>query len=265
MEAQAIAQADYLDILFDNRNKKYGGYVLRKYQDQRMMKALLLIVGCCITLVTLAILPRGKEVKNVVMVTPPIVLTDADEIIPKPPKPIPPETRPALPETVPTIQNPLPVISPDEVVTNTPPPVDSFAGRESGPVTAEGDPIGSSVTTNTTKPTGNSNVVSEPPAEPVIYAEQMPEFKGDIYSYLGRSVHYPQQAIQANIEGKVLIQFVVNEDGAISRTKVLRGIGGGCDEEALRVVSAMPAWKPGKQNGKAVKVFFTLPITFRLQ
>jgi protein TonB len=62
-----------------------------------------------------------------------------------------------------------------------------------------------------------------------------------------------------------VVKFVVNEDGHISEVQVVRGIGGGCDEEAKRVVQAMPAWKPGKQNGKAVKVYFTLPIQFKLE
>jgi protein TonB len=61
------------------------------------------------------------------------------------------------------------------------------------------------------------------------------------------------------------VKFVVNEDGDISDAQVLRGIGGGCDQEALRVVKSMPKWKPGKQNGRAVKVYFTLPVTFRLE
>jgi protein TonB len=71
-------------------------------------------------------------------------------------------------------------------------------------------------------------------------------------------------ARETHIEGRVTIKFVVNEDGSISNAKVVRAIGGGCEEEALRVINSMPKWKPGKQNGKAVKVYFTLPVNFVL-
>ena len=98
-----------------------------------------------------------------------------------------------------------------------------------------------------------------------IAKEVMPEFIGDIYGYLNKSVRYPRQAINAGVQGRVIIQFVVNEDGHISRAAVMHGIGGGCDEEALRVVNAMPAWKPGKQNGQPVKVNYRLPISFKLE
>ena len=67
-----------------------------------------------------------------------------------------------------------------------------------------------------------------------------------------------------NIEGLVLVSFVVEKDGNISNASVLRGIGGGCDEEALRVVARMPAWKPGQQGGKPVRVRYTLPMRFKL-
>ena len=75
----------------------------------------------------------------------------------------------------------------------------------------------------------------------------------------------PAVAKDNGIEGKVYIKFVVNEDGSVSQAQVVRGIGGGCDEEALRVVKDMPKWKAGKQRGKNVKVWYTLPVYFKLQ
>ncbi|NCX96219.1 MAG: energy transducer TonB [Chitinophagia bacterium] len=71
--------------------------------------------------------------------------------------------------------------------------------------------------------------------------------------------------MKKGIQGRVIVNFVVNEDGFISDVKVLRGIGGGCDEEALRVIKAMPTWTPGEQDGKKVKTYFTQPISFRLR
>jgi protein TonB len=75
---------------------------------------------------------------------------------------------------------------------------------------------------------------------------------------------YPAQARRMGVEGKVFVQFVIGKDGAISDVKVLKGIGAGCDEEAIRVVQSSPSWNPGKQRGKAVKQRYTLPIIFKL-
>lgn len=98
--------------------------------------------------------------------------------------------------------------------------------------------------------------------------ESMPEFPGgagELYKYLGNSIKYPPLAKESGIQGRVFVNFVVEPNGNISNVKVLRGIGGGCDEEAIRVVKAMPTWKPGKQRGKAVRVSYNLPIKFTLQ
>ena len=98
--------------------------------------------------------------------------------------------------------------------------------------------------------------------------ESMPEYPGGmgaLMKYLSQSIKYPPLAKESGIQGRVFINFVVEPDGSISNVKVLRGIGGGCDEEAVRVVAAMPKWKPGKQRGKAVRVSYNLPVKFTLQ
>lgn len=106
-------------------------------------------------------------------------------------------------------------------------------------------------------------------AEPVIFTvvEQMPEFPGgnaELFKFLGQNIKYPAMAKDAGIQGIVYLTFVVQEDGSIEEVKSLRGIGGGCTDEALRVVQKMPKWNPGKQRGKAVKVQFNLPVRFIL-
>ena len=95
--------------------------------------------------------------------------------------------------------------------------------------------------------------------------ESMPEFPGGesaLENFLKDNIFYPKAARENHIQGTVYITFVVEKDGSLSDIKVLRGIGGGCDEEALRVVKLMPKWIPGKQNGKAVKVQYTLAVRF---
>jgi TonB family protein len=97
--------------------------------------------------------------------------------------------------------------------------------------------------------------------------EEMPQFPGGDskrFNFFSQNLQYPLLAVENGIEGTVYVSFVVRTDGEITDVKVLRGIGGGCDEEALRVISTMPRWIPGKQNGKNVDVLFNLPICFRL-
>jgi len=96
------------------------------------------------------------------------------------------------------------------------------------------------------------------------YVEKMPTAGYDYGQFIGNNLHYPEAARKNNIEGRVVVRFVVHEDGSIGDVSVLRGIGGGCDEEAKRVVSMFPNWQPGKQGGKPVSVYYTLPIMFKL-
>jgi len=98
-----------------------------------------------------------------------------------------------------------------------------------------------------------------------IDVEQMPVLQYDLQKYLKENLRYPEEAIKNQIQGRVIVQFFVNVDGSISDCKIARGIGGGCDEEALRVVQKMPPWKPGKENGKPVKVYYTMPVVFKLK
>ena len=98
--------------------------------------------------------------------------------------------------------------------------------------------------------------------------EEMPSYPGGdvkLYEYLGKNIKYPQIARESGIQGRVFVNFVVEPDGSVSNVKVMRGIGGGCDEEAMRVIKSMPKWKPGKQRGKAVRVTYTIPVVFKLQ
>lgn len=97
--------------------------------------------------------------------------------------------------------------------------------------------------------------------------EVAPEYPGgnaEMFKFLGRKIKYPTAASKADVQGKVFVSFVVSSEGDIKDVTVLKGIGHGCDEEAARVVSSFPKWTPGKQNGKAVSVKYTIPINFQL-
>ena len=95
--------------------------------------------------------------------------------------------------------------------------------------------------------------------------ETMPDFPGgqkELLSFLSRNIKYPTKAIESKIQGRVIVQFVVNKDGSISNAKIVRSVDPDLDKEALRVINSMPQWKPGRQNGKAERVRYTLPIIF---
>jgi protein TonB len=115
----------------------------------------------------------------------------------------------------------------------------------------------------------NNQIVGEDTiSAPYVVVEQMPEFPGGesaLRNYLSTSVKYPKIALENGIQGKVYISFVVDTNGGISNVKVTRGIDAALDKEAIRVIKAMPKWIPGKQNGQAVRVSFTLPINFVLE
>ena len=91
----------------------------------------------------------------------------------------------------------------------------------------------------------------------------MPEAPYDIRDYLKENLKYPKDALDNNVQGRLIVQFIVQDDGSVTDAKIVgKRLGHGCEEEAVRVVTAMPKWKPGKQNGRAVKVYYTLPVIF---
>ena len=112
-------------------------------------------------------------------------------------------------------------------------------------------------------------IVPQTPQDTTIFSqvEQMPEFLGGqhaIMEYLAKNVKYPEEAQSKGIQGRVIVNFIVNQDGSISDVEILRGIDPALDKEAIRVIKNMPNWKPGMQRGKAVRVKCNLPVIFRL-
>ncbi len=264
MDTTKLLQADYLDIIYDHRNKAYGGYELRKHYNQRATKAMLFLFSSLAILFFFTLI-NHQPVTLIPVHNGPVVLTDIHPMeIPKiPPKVIPPSPPPAAVASTHVFVVPK-IVHTDEV-TETPPAEPKPNGEsQPGPSNNTGNTTG----IGTAKPgiPGNNNVIPVvlPPAAPVKWVQIMPQFDGDMSVWIGNHLKYPEAARDAGIEGPVVIQFVVNEDGSVTDAKVVRGIGGGCDEEALRMVSSMPKWKPGKQNGIAVKVFYSIPIRFVL-
>lgn len=258
MEAQAISQADYLDILFDNRNKQYGGYELRSHYQQRVIKSLGIVYAVIAVLTVYSYIPHGEQSQPIIpdITHRPIEQTPDIYVIPTP-KTIEP------PAAGSTIANTIPIVVVDNLANNPSPTVAEASTLQPGVSNTIGDP-NASTTVNTTG-TSTTPVVQPPTLAPATWVEVMPEFNGDITEYLQKTIRYPDAARESNIEGRVTVRFVVNEDGSVTNAQVMKGIGGGCNEEALRVINSMPNWKPGKQGGHAVKVYYTVPISFMLQ
>ncbi len=274
--AETPNQATLDDIVFANRNKAYGAYALRKGYPSVITRAL--IIGSAITGLALigptliSILTPAQEKQAMVEVDlmklapPPI---DPNEPPPPPPPPV------ELPK-VNTVKFLPPEVKPDEEVPEeTPPPaVEELKEAVAAEKTQEGDPNAEEVIAAPEESAGptKAEVVVEAPApkddEIFTVVEQNPEFQGGtaaMYAWLSKNIKYPAAAQRANISGKVYVSFTVNTDGTITDAQVLKGLGFGTDEEATRVVRAMPRWKPGKQSGRAVRVKYNLPISFQLE
>ncbi|HJW31075.1 MAG TPA: TonB family protein [Saprospiraceae bacterium] len=263
------------DIVFEGRNKAYGAFLLRRIYDKHMSRAmisgilffLLVISSPQIIRLIKGFLPEKKEKLEMREVT----LAEPPPIDPKkPPPPPPPKVEP------PPIKDQIKFVPPkvkkdEEVKEEEPPPptVEEIKDKEIATETKKGEEGGVDASLTQPEAPPAPPVLEEPKEEePFTYVEQMPTFPDGqeaMYKYIYDRIKYPAIARENGISGQVIVQFVVSKDGDIKNAKVMRGIGGGCNEEALRVVNEMPKWKPGKHNGRAVPVTFTLPIKFVLQ
>ena len=269
MDPNKLLQADYLDIIFDDRNKNYGGYELRKNYNRRAKKAgAMALLGASAILCFSFIVVRANAPKPPAVNTTGTVVTDVHlpPPPPAPPTPQPPSAPPPPPNVKTELKTP-PIITdndikPDEHMIEE----RKLADANPGPTTVDSGGPGSTASISGKGPATSTSTAVVPAKTngPLLVVEQMPVFAGDMNRFIASIIRYPEQAREANVQGRVLVQFVVNEDGSISNITIEHGIGAGCDEEAARVVKAMPKWKPGKQNGVAVKVYYKLPIKFQL-
>ncbi len=273
MDINKILNADYLDIIFEGRNKEYGGYELRKkYRSRMLVAAMIAIFFVGALFAATLIKPKEKIVEAPILDIKDVKLAEPPPVDPKKPPPPPPVAPP--PPVKPTVKFTPPVIKKNEEVReeDKPEPPRPEKNEVVGPKTMEGsgDPNAIDPGLNTHPGTGSGPVESAPPPPDKIFTsvEQMPEFPGGnaaLLKYLAQNIKYPPQAREEGIQGKVFLQFVVDQSGNVTNITIARDIGGGCGKEAERVVKNMPKWKPGKQNGTPVKVYYTLPVSFKLQ
>ncbi len=255
---------EWCDLVFDPKYRDYGGYELRTNSSRRHLKALLIASIVFVMTVATPFLIKQifpKKIEKDISVR---ILTDIrldppkmDEILREMPPPPEPLRN--------TIKFELPVIKPDELV------------AEEQPLTQKEVLDQKTAISNTTFDKGTDDI-SAPPADdkskitevsdvPLVLVDQMPQFPGgdrEMLRFIKNNLRYPLSAQGNNIQGTVILNFVVNREGKIINLKVIKGIGFGCDEESLRVIEKMPLWTPGKQRGQTVSVSFTMPIRFVL-
>lgn len=255
--------AERNEIVFANRNKSYGAYVLRQLYNSTINKSFLIAAIGLAVLIGFPIIMemiKGKGDGNAKLTQEvEVTLTEPPPVDPAEPPPPPP---PPPPPVVETIKFTPPVVVDKPVEEEQPPPQEKLSETTVGVVTQEGDP---NATELPPEP-----VVADPDAGKIFtIVEEMPQFPGGgeaaLVKYLQNNIKYPAMARENGIEGIVYVTFVVDKEGKVKDAKILRGKGAGLDEEALRVIRAMPDWKPGKQNGRSVAVQYNLPVNFKLQ
>ncbi len=265
---------DLDDIVFEHRNQAYGAYALRKGYGNRIKKGAIGGLALFLLLVSSPLIADKMKSKMVILDGSTVNLTappPKEEVIKKPDLPPPPPPPPV--KKIETIRfvPPQVTLEAEKDVPLIVPPIDLDAQIGTQDVKGEKttDYVAPSVPVAAAPPPPDPEVKKvEDKDEPFLIVEQNPEFPDGLkamYKFMSNNIKYPTIARENGIEGTVYVGFVVGKDGAIRDIAVRRGIGGGCNEEAVRVIQMMPKWKPGKQNGKAVSVAYTMPVKFTLE
>ena len=261
METNHTASENLNDLIFENRNKAYGAYAIRNSYNDNVSIALLiaLLLSASLSFVTF-LFSKNDKISSFAqgqVIVPEVFIMPVDL------------TPPAKPETK---------------IEKIEPPKDITPKSDNLVLVASDDKKNVIETTNANavitkdgKPDGTDSAVVEPTEyqgtmtvaatsnEAKIVADEMPEFNGNLFQFIKSKIHYPHIARDNGTSGTVVLQFTVEKDGSIDNINVLKSVGDGCTEEAIRVVKAMPKWKPGKNGGQPVRVLFNLPVKFTIK
>lgn len=278
MQNLNFLETEFLDILFQGKNKNYGAYTLRKFYPQRLHTAFMVTAAAVLSLFTLHFLiqdqlsppviiscpiPDVPGIKLISIALPPGDIADAGRVIqpanPDIPTRVVQDTKAASP-----VQKPIAKANPQPFSPQAGPGegtniVPNGGGGGVGPGEV---PSGLGTARAAATPPVNNDYVVVP------VAQIMPQFPGGekaLEDFLRKNIKYPTMAKKLGTTGTVYIEFVVNTLGKISDIKIVHGIGSGCDAETMRVVKSMPTWIPGQSNGSKVNVSYTLPVTFEFE
>lgn len=267
------------DLIFENRNKEYGAYVLRKEYSDNMMKGMFTSFSIMFVIFVLPKLFVNSPIEadkitpvdlgGIILeeiISPPLT------IVPPPPAQVPAGEKikqvafvdPKVVENIENTETKPPtqeVLSTAVIGTNNSDGKDATVADISPNENKDNKNVGTAIVES------DNNIIKEANDEIIDFASEKPEFPGGhsaMFKYFQNNVRYPSIAREEGMEGTVVLRFTVTKKGQIKDIKIVRSVAGGCDEEAIRVVKDMPSWKPGKHNGQFVNVAYNLPIKFKL-
>lgn len=279
-----LTSKEWRDLIFDGKNKEFGAYVLRKNSESRhTLASIFVLIGLVIVAGLIyawsiysdyqaeqAALEAKEQAERMSQAQ----LAQMEEVVeeeePEEQKFEQPEIE-VPQEVLATVQvTQIAIVDADKVKNEI---MDQEAQQEDntarGIVTQEGSDDADKFQAVVEQVTVVEPEPEKPAPEKVFTAvEQMPEFPGGqqaLMKYLSSNIRYPQMALANDIQGRVVVKFVVEKDGSVSDVQVVRGVDKDLDKEAIRVVKSMPKWQPGKNNGQAVRCYFNLPVTFKIQ
>ena len=249
------------DVVFENRNKSYGAYPIRQSYSFNIFIGFIIglfIIGTVIMIPYIsAYLNSIKHEKNLVKNVE-VTLKNPESLDEEEKE----EFKPKEELKVEMVKFTVPIVTVDEI--------DEIVTQEDLVVSNPGKVTQDGIEGFGELPNGDGDeIIGDTKTDEVFtVVEQMPEFPGGeaaLNDFLDKNMQYPTMAKEQGVQGKVWIGFIVDKFGNVSNVELLRGIGGGCDEEAIRVVKLMPRWNPGKQSGRPVIVKFRFPINFTLR
>ena len=254
-----ILKDQWLEIVFEGRNKVYGAYELRKTNPKTTVRALIIgsvLFGFAIALPLLInMLPDSQDDTSLDTKITTVKLPPKQKPLENIPPPPPP------PPKVDQVKFVKPVVAKAEEVVEEPPKIVEIKDKKIGDETIKGDPDAEL----TVEPVGNgpADIVDDNNIYNTAGIEVKPEPLGGFakfYKFIGNNYRTPEEE---GLAGKVYVTFVVEKDGSLTDIKVVRDIGYGTGKEAIRVLKSCPKWNPGEQNGKKVRVLYSLPITIQ--
>ena len=275
MKAEAIMQSNLLDIIFENRNKEYGAYPLRKYYSNRLYQAIAFTLALAALFSILMKWNSGNRntfippyVSDTITLTPPPVdkvIKPIEKVI----KPIEKAADAGPRPTVQQVQSTTLIITRDSATVTTMPTIDDIDKAKIGLSNIKGVQDVGTVINKKTDDIGNGGkangkALDDDDILDVGIVERMPEFPGGkdaLVKYLLRNINQPND-LDLSDKLVVIAEFVVNKQGNIDNIKITQHARKDIEDNVVKVISKMPRWKPGFQNGKNVSVYYSLPITF---
>ena len=268
-----LYKSSWTDLVFKNRNKAYGAYQLRAESSSITTKAL--VIAGSVFILLFAGPSVYRKLYPVQIESDISSMTEVDVIQP-PVTAEPPKQKMDLPKAEPSAEKLKTVKLPTKIVVmeqpevdETPPSLDQLKDAVVGQATQSGTATHETATPVAASSGGGEGLI--PATDNTVYEgsviEKYPEFEGGMAAwakFIQRNLRYPEEAMEKETQGKVFVSFVVEKDGSISNVSVIKGIGNGCDEEAIRVIKKSPKWKPGQQHNTTVRVRYTMPLAFML-